>query len=109
MSKVIGVITNDADNVFQREVISGIRNFAGEHGYSITVDSIAPPGSPPQPISLDLSALAGVLVVSNVLSDDTLREIYATGTPLSLVSHQVVDTPIPAVIPDNVAGITQLV
>jgi DNA-binding LacI/PurR family transcriptional regulator len=105
---MIGVITNDETNIFQSQVIAGIRAVADKRGYAVAVDSIAQDPLHPKPISLDMNALSGVLVIANVLSNDALRELYNSGKPLSLVSHRVRYTPIPAVIPDNSGGITAL-
>jgi len=95
----IAVITNDENQVFQREVILGIRKFVEKKGYQLRIQHDAK----------HLEDVIGVLVIANVLDDHTLRRLYHSGKPLSLVSHQVDDTPIPAVIPDNVGGINQLV
>lgn len=105
---MIGIITNDANNVFQRQVIAGIQIIADLKGYGVTVDSIAPDGVS-RPISLDIEQLAGMLVIANILPDAKLREFYQSQKPLSLVSHRVIGTPIPAVIPDNSGGIAALV
>jgi LacI family transcriptional regulator len=108
---MIGVITNDATNVFQRQVITGIKRVAQEKGYQVVVDSIAPEqaGYATRPISLDLWSLSGVLVIANILSDTLLSDLYQSKKPLSLVSHRVANMPIPAVIPDNAGGINALV
>lgn len=105
---MIGIITNDAKNVFQRQVIAGIQIIADLKGYQVIVDSIAPDGNS-RPTSLEIEQLAGMLVIANILPDDTLREFYQSKKPLSLVSHRVIGTPIPAVIPDNNGGIAALV
>lgn len=106
---IIGVITNDANNVFQSEVISGIRHVADARGYAVAVDSIAPEGETPRSVTLDINALDGLLVIANVLPDDMLGGLHRSNKPLSLVSHRVPGTAIPSVIPDNVGGIESLV
>lgn len=105
----IGVITNDAASVFQREVIEGIRTLVNEYHFDLEVDSLAVDPSNRQPIRLPLSEMAGFLVIANVLADEELHDLYQTGKPLSLVSHQLKDVPVPAVIPDNAGGVAQLV
>ncbi len=105
---MIGVITNDETNVFQRQVIAGIRAIAAQKGYDVAVDSITSETQNTRPISLDMDGLKGVLVIANILPDATLRDLYQSGKPVSLVSHRVQRTPIPAVIPDNIGGITAL-
>jgi len=105
----LGIVTNNRHHVFQRNIIAGVEEVAGQRGCDVVVDSIAENPRHPRPVSLDIPALAGVLVISNVLSDDFLRDLYHTGKPLSLISHRVPDAPIPAVIPDNREGIAKLV
>jgi LacI family transcriptional regulator len=58
---------------------------------------------------LDVDAMAGVLVIANPVPDDFLRTIYQSGKPLSLISHQVPDLPIPVVMSNNEQGIAALV
>jgi LacI family transcriptional regulator len=106
--RTLGVITNNQNDVFQRNVISGIRDVASQHGYNVIIDSIAEDSANPEPVSLDPASLDGVLIIANVLSDDRLRQLHHSGTPLTLISHQVPDTPIPAVITDNMQGMEVL-
>lgn len=106
---LLGVITNDRHGVFQRSVITGLEEIAEAHNYEVVVDSIAEDPNSPLPISLDMSAVAGVLIIANVLSDSALGEIYETELPMSLVSHYVPAVPIPSVVTDNTQGIGQLV
>ncbi|HRF96202.1 MAG TPA: hypothetical protein PLZ51_13445, partial [Aggregatilineales bacterium] len=63
---MIGVITNDETNIFQSQVIAGIRAVADKRGYAVAVDSIAQDPLHPKPISLDMKALSGELVIANV-------------------------------------------
>lgn len=109
MSTTIGVITNNRHHVFQRQVITGIEHVMREHGYAVLVDSIAENPSAPQPVSLPVAELAGVMVIANVTSDDYLMSIAASGKPLTLISHRIENSPIPAVIPDNLEGIARMV
>lgn len=109
MTRAIGIVTNDRRQVFQRSLIAGVERLAAEYGCAVQVDSIAEDPQHPQPVSLPLRDLAGLLVIANVLSDDQLQRIHATGIPMALVSHQVRGLPIPAVIPNNTEGIQQLV
>lgn len=106
MARTIGIITNDQNRVFQAEVIEGIREIADDQHYDTHVQSLADG----QEISLNqLVPLSGVIVVANVLPDAFIRDIYQLGKPISLVSHFIKDTPIPAVIPNNAQGIAKLV
>lgn len=103
----LGILTNDPDKVFQSNVIAGAVEAAESAGFSAAVfcapDVAVMSDLPFMPADLD-----GLLVIAAIASDDVLRELAATGLPMSLVSHSVADSPIPAVIPDNEAGIRQL-
>lgn len=105
----IGIITNDAKPVFQRDLITGIRAVAREQGWRVIVDAIAEDPAQPKPVSLDIGALDGVIIIANVLDDDAVRAIHATGTPVTLISHQVDGAPVPAIIQNNREGIRELV
>jgi LacI family transcriptional regulator len=109
MKGTLGVITNNRTPVFQSAVIAGVEDVAARQGYHVLVDSIAEDPEHPRPVSPGIEATAGVLVIANVLSDADLRAIHATGKPLSLVSHQVDGTAIPAIAPNNAQGIASLV
>lgn len=104
----LGVITNDQNGVFQRSVIQGIRQVADLHSFDVLVDSLADDGAAPQPVSLEVASLAGLVVISNAVPDEQIRAYHATGIPLSLVSHQIPGTTIPAVVTDNGQGMARL-
>ena len=103
----IGIIVNDRRPVFQREVISGIEEVM-QGQYEVLVDSLAETIQR-KPVSLPIAELAGVLVVANALSREELEKIFAIGKPISLVSHQLDDLPIPSVGQNNSDGILKLV
>lgn len=107
-SRRIGVITYNRHSVFQSKVIDGIEEIAADHHCVVEIDDIAADDGTSRPVSLDFAALSGVIVIANVLPDDTLRGLYRSNKPISLISHQIADTPIPAVIPDNAQGIAVL-
>src|SRR5688572_17894073 len=104
----IGVITNDRRPVFQRDVIIGVQD-AMQGQYEVLVDSLAEDMLNPKPVSLPIAELAGVIVIANALSHKELQDLYAIGKPLSLVSHQVPDLPIPSLGQNNSDGILKLV
>lgn len=107
MSK-IGIITNDKTQVFQREIIAGVRDVAGDK-IEVLVDPIAEDPDNPRPINLDIDALDGILVISNILSHDELEALYRQEIAMTLVSHREEDLPIAAVNQNNSDGILQLV
>lgn len=106
---IIGVITNDRHQVFQRDLITGITDYAEGHQFEVVVDSIAENPDHPQPISLDITQLSGVIIITNVLDDVQLADLYETGKPISLISHFTPILPIPAVVQNNTEGINKLV
>jgi LacI family transcriptional regulator len=107
--KTIGVITNNDQGVFQRAIIDGVREIAQEHRYNVEVDVLAEDRHRKiRAISLNVDSLAGILVVADVLPQDTLIKLHQIGKPVSLVSHYVPELPIPAVISNNIEGITRL-
>ncbi|MBN1565290.1 MAG: substrate-binding domain-containing protein [Anaerolineae bacterium] len=105
----LGLITNNQHEVFQRTVIAGVQAVAEARGYGLIIDSYAEDEANPRPISLDYQAVDGVLVLASAAPPDLLREIYTAHIPLSLVSHQTPDLPVPAVITDNQQGVGELV
>jgi DNA-binding LacI/PurR family transcriptional regulator len=105
----LGIITNDRHNIFQRNAIAGIEDIASQHGYRVVVDSFAEDPAHPGPITLDVAAMAGVLVIADAAPHDLLRQIDAMGVPMVLVSHQVPGLPIPSIIVDNAQGIAALI
>jgi LacI family transcriptional regulator len=103
--KVFGIITNDKEGVFQHNVITGAQEIAARHGYTADVISLKEAAFE----SFDWRNAAGLLVISNVLSQDRLVEIYKADKPLSLVSHLLPNVAIPAVATNNFEGIEKLV
>ena len=100
----IGIVTNSPTEVFQRDVIAGASAIATQHGLDVTVLTVPDHRAP----DLTQAALAGLLVIANVLPDDVLERLYQVGLPMSLVSHHVARLPIPAVAPNNAQGIAIL-
>jgi DNA-binding LacI/PurR family transcriptional regulator len=101
----LGVVTNSAHEVFQRDVIQGAQAVARQHGYGLEIYVV-----PERRASAaDFQNVAGLLVIANVLPDDLLRELHYAGLPISLISHTARNLAIPAVSPNNVQGIAILV
>jgi LacI family transcriptional regulator len=96
-----GVLTNSTFDVFQRDILSGIHEIALKRGYDVEV-LLMPHPSHPLPA---LDGLAGVIVIANCVADESLRSLYETGMPLSLISHHLPDLPIPVLSPDNFEGV----
>jgi len=102
--RTIGVITNDRYGDFQGTVIKGLKNVFEAHSYALVIDPIAENSAEPRPISLNIARLSGLIVIANVVPDEFLRQIHVTGKPMELVSQQVPDVHIPAVMVDNQEG-----
>lgn len=105
----IGIITNDASPVFQRDIIAGVRMMADRHALDVLVDEIAVDPQQRQAVSLPIADLSGIIVIANVLSRAELIDLHAHGKPITLVSHREPALPIPSVIQNNADGITKLV
>ncbi len=105
----LGVVTNNQHDVFQRNVIAGIREIAAVRGYAVKIDSYAEDPEHPQPVTLNYREVAGVLSIANAAPISLLQAMYKADVPMSLVSHQVPGLPIPAVIVDNTQGVVELV
>lgn len=105
MKRRLGLITNNPTEVFQTNVIEGVKSAAAARGYAVEVFT-NPQRSMPD---YDLRGIAGLLVIANPVPDAFLRDMYEHGMPISLVSHRVEDLPIPAVAPNNTQGIAILV
>lgn len=107
--KRIGIITNDETPVFQSKVIDGIRWIMLGREYEVVIAQTGHPNADLSAVKMDLSRMDGVLVIANALTDEAILAIYEQDIPISLVSHQLPNSPIPAVIPDNMGGIVKLV
>ena len=109
MSKQIGIITNIQTPVFQRDVIAGAAEYIQKQGYTLLVDATEERSHNGRVTTLPLNEIDGLLVIANVLNDASLQTLYDTGKPITLVSHRVEKIPIPAIIQNNIDGISQLV
>ncbi len=103
----IAVVTNDATQPYQRQVISGIQHQLRAEIEEIVIETTGAPMAALPVTTFD--GVDGVLVIANSLDDRVIRELHGARIPLSLVSHTIPDTDIPAVVPDNVGAVAQLV
>jgi LacI family transcriptional regulator len=96
----IGVISQSPDNQYSVRVIAGIREIAERSGYDVTKIE-----------NLDYRAypVQGIIAIAHEAPDEVLWQIHNDSIPLSLISHQVPDLPVPCVIPNNALGIARLV
>jgi LacI family transcriptional regulator len=105
---IIGIITNNRHEVFQRSIIRGVEEAASARHYRVVVDSIAEDPARPRPVALDLEAMSGLAVIANVLPDAQLRALHEAGRPMTLISHHVAGLSIPAIVTDNRRGMGML-
>jgi DNA-binding LacI/PurR family transcriptional regulator len=103
----IGVIINNRTDVFQRDVLTGITEMAAESGYQVKIDALAESGAL-RPIALDLSGVSGLIVVANIVDDALLLRLHNAGVRITLISHAILRSRIPAVIANNTQGIALL-
>lgn len=104
----LGVITNNPNDVFQRDVIAGLREVAQQRGYDVQVLTVQDAARDFERIAAQAHILAGALVITNVLPDDQLAALHQQGLPVSLISHHVPALPIPGIISNNRQGIAIL-
>lgn len=104
----IGILTNDAEKVFQANVIDGAVEAAMQAGFATEIFCVPDGVQATNALPFAPAALSGLLVIANIASDAVLHSLAATGLPMSLVSHSVADSRIPSVIPDNEKGVEQL-
>jgi LacI family transcriptional regulator len=101
----VGIITNDHSGVFQRLIIQGFGDIAAPQGFACEVRDVTHATAAQ---TLAEEAFSGVLVIANAVPDTVLIDLYAQGRPLSLVSHQVRQEPIPSVMFNSAQGIRLL-
>lgn len=104
-SSRICIVTNNAEGVFQHNVITGFREVTEQQGYVV---SVQPYRKEVDPLP-DFRGIAGLLVIANALRDEHLRELYEMGQIVSLVSHKMPDLPLPVVMSNNAQGMAELV
>jgi DNA-binding LacI/PurR family transcriptional regulator len=102
MSRTVGVITNNANGVFQRSVIAGVREIARQHSLTVRVNAL-------EDGPLDWNGMNAVIAVANVCTDTQINAMRAAGTAVTLVSHHIPHLPIPSLAPNNDEGVRQLV
>ena len=102
----IHIFTNFSTAVFQRDVIAGAQEVFDGSGYGMTLVELPTPPVRITDIMPGGVPLVGALVITGVLSDAILMELYDRAIPLSLVSHQLPH--LPGVMPNNRQGIAML-
>lgn len=105
----IGIITNITTGVFQRHVIQGISEIAAQRGYAVVIEALEESSAESAQVDLIEQAVDGVLVIANAAPEKTIRHLYQTHIPVSLISHEVPDIPVPAVLSNNRQGVAALV
>ena len=108
-ARQIGILTNDPTPVFQRNVIAGVREVADARDYEIVIETDFRNAEAANRFPFDPFHVQGVLVIANAASNRFLQEMHNTGVPITLVSHQVPGSSIPAVFSNNAQGIAALV
>lgn len=103
----IGILTNDRHGVFQELVIAGVRDVMADHPYDVIIDSRV--NNPDFAVTLDPTQVDGLVVIANAAPLEFIQKLHEQHKPLSLVSHQIPDLPVPAVVFNNAQGIIILV
>lgn len=105
--KTIGIVTNDQEAPFQSAVIEGVLNIFKQAGAAAIIASHPDNPRRESAITLNWRTLDGVLVISASAPETWLHKVHTAGKPISLVSHTLLDLPIPAVYTDNRQGIAE--
>ncbi|MEO1290589.1 MAG: substrate-binding domain-containing protein, partial [Chloroflexota bacterium] len=105
--KRIGIVTTEQYKPFQMQIIEGIQAVTGQE-CELVIDSLGEDPTMRKDFSLDTRLLDGLIVIADVLTDDTILSLHAEGIPMTLVSHLLDDARIPSVIQNNIDGMTQL-
>lgn len=105
----LGILTNNQHDIFQRGVLTGVQQVAAQHGYAVKVFAADSDQRFAHDMAPEYADVSGLLVIANVADDDLLRRLSKAGKPISLISHQVSDAPIPVVMSNNTQGIAELV
>lgn len=109
MSAELGLFTNKVDGVFQCAVIEGATEVVEGVGLGFVIHEMAQPPEDPGSVIDVASRTRGSLVLANVLGDEALVRLAASGHPVTLVSHRTPGLEVPAVSHDNRQGMRQLV
>ena len=114
--RTIGVLIPLVSGPYFGTVLTGIAREATASGYrSIVVQTLdaalgdAHPGVPEHVERVAWERVAGVIVVTAAVTHEYLADLHATGMPIVLASHQSPGLDVPAVAPDNRAGVQQAV
>lgn len=102
MTRTIGIITYTVNGVFQRSVITGVREVAAQHALTVQINAI-------DQEELNWQQMDGILIVANVCSDAQIEAMRAAGKPVTLVSHHIPHLPIPSLAANNDDGMRNLV
>lgn len=102
------VVTNNRRRVFQRSIISGAEEVAQARAYRVEVLEVPRPS--------DSAAVADrlrgenllVMLIADVLPDETIASLHAGGIPTTLVSHGVAGLEVPSIMHDNRHGLELL-
>lgn len=105
MSKqIIGIVTNYTEGAFQQHVIAGVEAICKKQNYATKVLTFVDNLSFQQEI-LDV---AGLIIITNALSDTLILELYESALPLTLVSHNITSISVPAITTNNREGVRHL-
>lgn len=105
-------LVNNLDGVFQQTVLQGATTLLDQHGVGLETVALGASGAAELEVHMQAVAqrAAGVLVISNAVSDEALRTAMARGAVATLVSHHTASkTGPPTVMFDNRQGLQQLV
>ena len=99
------VITNAADRVFQRSILSGAQEIGSARGLRVGVLEVPRRTRAAHALEALERPPAGVLLVADVLPDEAVDRLVRRGVTLTLVSHRIEGLEVPSIMHDNEHGI----
>ncbi|MGB7340403.1 MAG: substrate-binding domain-containing protein [Phototrophicaceae bacterium] len=108
MKPTIVIITDDHRMPFQQAIITGISAVLGSE-FDLLIESIHQKPQPRSSIKSDLSSVAGIFIIANILTKTELETIATQHKPTTLISHYEPELPIPAILENNIDGMMTLV
>jgi DNA-binding LacI/PurR family transcriptional regulator len=110
-TNTLGLLFPEISGPFFSESLRGIESVASAAGYNLLIYSMAAhtDGSDITSVPVGAQNADGLLIMSDAVTDDFVRKLYASQVPLVLVYRSLPGLALPAVTVENKAGARQLV
>src|SRR5437867_7940836 len=110
-TSTLGLLFPEISGPFFSESLRGIESVASAAGYNLLIYSLAAHADAGAISSIPVGAqnTDGLLIMSDAVSDDFVRKLYARQVPLVLVYRSMPGLPLPSVTVENQDGARRLV